>query len=82
MLSVKKSWDETLRKVNSYNMKPAHSSPNKSTQFSNSTDQDHSSRKSSAVSQDSSFGCDNDMDSGENTRKISATSSAPSSCSS
>ena len=61
MLSVKKSWDETLRKVNSYNMKPAHSSSDKSTQILNSTDQDYTSRKSSAVSQDSIFGCDNDM---------------------
>ena len=76
----KKSWDETLRKVNSYNMKSAHSSSNKSTQFSNSTDQDYTYCKSSRVSQDSSFGCDNDMDSRENTRKISATSSTPSSC--
>ena len=74
MLSVKKSWDETLRKVKSYNAKPAHTSSNKSTQFSNSTDQDYTSRKSSTVSQDSSFGCDNDMDSKKNTRKISASS--------
>ena len=82
MLSVKKKLDETLRQVKSYNAKPAHTSSNISTQFSNSTDQDYTSRKSSTVSQDSSFGCDNDMDSRENTRKISATSSTPSSCSS
>ena len=82
MLSVKKSWDENLRKVKSYNAKPAHTSSNKSTQLLNSTDQDYTYCKSSTVSQDSSFGCDNDMDSRENTRKISATSSTPSSCSS
>ena len=81
MLSVKKSWDETLRKVNSYNVKPEHTSSDKSTQFSNSSDQDYTSRKSSTVSQDSSFGCDNDIDSRENTSKISATSSTSSSCS-
>ena len=78
----KKSWDETLRAVNSYNMKFSQSSSDKPTQISNSTDQNQSSRKSSAVSQDSSFDSYNDMESLENTRKISTGSSAPSSCSS
>ena len=78
----KKNWDETLRVVNSYNMKSSRTSCDKSTQISNAGDQNQTSRKSSTLSQNSRFDSCDDIESLENTRKISSDSSAQSSCSS
>ena len=78
----KKNWDETLRVVNSYNMKSSQTLCDKSTQILNAGDQNQTSRKSSTLSQNSRFDSCDDIESLENTRKISSDSSAQSSCSS